>query len=105
GIKQERRRMSSAFDTAFLKLFPGFIDQFNRLFPPEHHFKVSDSGTLPTEIRIFALMRLGIDDASLVAKYLGISLNTIYVYKAKTKALSLVPKEEFDARIMAIPKQ
>lgn len=105
GIKQERRRMSSAFDTAFLKLFPGFIDQFNRLFPPEHHFKVSDSGTLPTEIRIFALMRLGIDDAALVAKYLGISLNTIYVYKAKTKALSLVPKEEFDARIMAIPKQ
>lgn len=104
NIRQERERMSSSFDAAFLKLFPDFLEEYNKLFPKEHRAYLADDGMLPTEVRIFALMRLGIADTALVAKYLNISQNTIYVYKAKVKAKSLVSKEEFDNRILRICK-
>lgn len=104
NIVQERERMSSAFDSAFLKLFPNFIGEYNKLFPQENRIHIADGGTLPTEVRIFALMRLGIVDTALVAKYLNISQNTIYVYKAKVKSKTFVPKDDFDSYIMRIPK-
>ena len=104
GVKQERERLSSVFDSTFLKLFPNFIEEYNKLFPVEHRVAVAADGTLPTEVRIFALMRLGIKDAVIVANYLNLSLNTVYVYKAKVKSRSVVKKEEFDSLIMQIPK-
>lgn len=104
GVKKERQRLFSAFDKAFMKLFPNFVDEYNKLFPKEYQVSIDSSGELSTEIRIFALMRVGISNPTDVAKYLNLSTNTIYVYKAKTKAKALVPKEEFDDYIMAIPK-
>ena len=104
GIKKEWERLFSTFDSAFMKLFPNFIDEYNKLFPAEHRVTLNSAGELSTEMRIFALMRLGIDDPIEVAKYLNLSTNTVYVYKAKVKSKSLVPKNEFDDRIMAIPK-
>ena len=104
GIRKERERIYAAFDSAFLKLFPNFIDEYNRLFPPENRVELDDNGALPMETRIFALMRLGVENSAEVAEYLNISVNTIYVYKTKVKSRSLVPKEEFDGRIRAIPK-
>lgn len=104
GIKQERERMASTFDQAFLKLFPNFLDEYNRLFPVEQHARLGSNGVLPTEVRIFALMRLGIEDNALIARYLNLSLNTIYVYKSKVKAKAIVPQDDFDRYIMQIPK-
>ena len=104
GVKQERERLSSAFDTTFLKLFPNFIEEYNKLFPEEYRVEVAADGTLPTDVRIFALMRLGIKDSVIVANYLNLSLNTVYVYKAKVKSRSMVKKEDFEACIMQIPK-
>ena len=105
GVKNEWQRLFSAFDKAFMKLFPNFVREYNKLFPKEYQVSIDSSGKLSTEIRIFALMRVGIDNPVDVAKYLNLSTNTIYVYKAKTKAKALVPKEEFDDYIMAIPKE
>ncbi|MFI3248603.1 MAG: DUF6377 domain-containing protein [Rikenellaceae bacterium] len=102
GIKRERQRMSSAFDSAFIKLFPNFIEEYNKLFAPEDAISLGEAGELPTEVRIFALIRLGVDDASQIAKYLNLSLNTVYVYKAKVKARAIHPKEEFENRIKSI---
>ncbi len=70
GVKQERQRMYISFDTAFLKLFPNFIEEFNKLFDEEHRIAVDGDGPLPTEIRIFALLRLGISNPVDVARYL-----------------------------------
>lgn len=104
GIKKECQRIYAAFDTAFFKLFPNFMDEFNLLFPPDCGFALDDSGAMPMEVRIFAMMRLGIDNSAEVAEYLNISVNTIYVYKTKVKSRSVVPKEEFDDRVKSIPK-
>ncbi len=102
SIKRERQRMSSTFDAAFLKLFPNFIDEYNKLFDAESSVVLSPTRELSPEIRIFALIRLGIEDVNLISKYLNLSLNTVYVYKAKVKARTIVPKDEFEEYIKAI---
>lgn len=103
-IKRERERQLSAFDTALLRLFPTFLVEYNELFPVDGQVHISDNGSLPTEVRIFALMRLGITDTERVALYLNISTNSLYVYKAKARARSLVDKNEFDKKVMNIGK-
>lgn len=104
GIKKERARIAATFDTAFLKLFPNWIDEFNALFPENMKVLLSEDGTMPMDVRIFALMRLGFDNPTEVAEYLNLSVDTVYVYKARIKSRSIVDKDEFDSRIMAIPK-
>ena len=104
GIKEERRRIFKSFDSAFLKLFPNFIDSFNLLFNEEDRIVLGNDWELPMEVRIFALMRLGISEPTEVAKYLNLSTKTVYVYKTKTKSKSIIENTEFDTRIMAIPK-
>lgn len=103
GVKKERERVYASFDSAFLKLFPNFIAEFNALFPPESQF-MWEGMEMPMEVRIFALLRLGIDNTSQVAEYLNLSVNTVYVYKTKVKSRSFIPNDEFEKRIMVIPK-
>jgi len=104
GIKKERARIAASFDTAFLKLFPNWLDEFNALFPKESRIHLAEDGTMPMDVRIFALMRLGFENAAEVAEYLNLSIDTVYVYKARLKSKAIVDKDEFDSRIMAIPK-
>ena len=103
GTQEELARSFTSFDSAFLRLFPNFIDELNKMFHRDAQITLDD-GRLPTEIRIFALMRLGFTSSAEIAKYLGLSVNTIYVYKAKIKARVIVDKAEFETRIMSIPK-
>lgn len=104
GTKNERERMYSSFDSAFLKLFPNFPEEFNALFPEDERMDIDERKGLPTEVRIYALMRLGIDNAAEVANYLNLSVNTVYVYKTKLKSKSIVSKDDFDKCVMRIPK-
>lgn len=103
NIRQQRQELLRGFDTVFLRLFPNFIPQFNALFGPEHQFQLPDDQLLSTELRIFALIRLGIQDSEQISRMLGYSINTIYTYKTRVKNRSLVPNDEFEARILAIP--
>ncbi|MDO7845157.1 DUF6377 domain-containing protein [Hymenobacter sp. M29] len=102
NIKTERNELLKGFDTVFLRLFPNFIAQFNTLFREEDRLTLADDQLLTTEVRIFALIRLGIDDSEQISRMLGYSINTIYTYKTRVKNRSLVPNEEFEARILAI---
>lgn len=105
GIKEERQRIYKSFDKAFLKLFPNFIDEMNKLFKDEDRIVLENADSeLPMDVRIFALLRLGIDDPTDVARYLNLSTKTIYVYKTKMKSRSTVDNNEFEERIRAIPK-
>lgn len=104
GIKEERQRIYRNFDDAFLKLFPNFIDEFNRLFKEEDWIEVNENGELPMDVRVFALLRLGISDPAAVAKYLNLSVKTVYVYKTKMKSKSIIPNDDFEAAVKAIPK-
>lgn len=102
NIKQERSALFMGFDSIFIRLFPNFIAQFNALFREEDWIQPADNQLLTTELRIFALIRLGIDDNEHISRMLGYSVNTVYAYKTRVKNRSLVPNEEFEPRIQAI---
>ena len=90
------------FDSTFLHLFPNFVDDFNALLRPECRITLPDPGTLNTDIRIFALIRLGIEDSSRIADFLHYSVNTIYNYRAKIKNGAIGDRDAFESRIKAI---
>ncbi len=90
------------FDTAFLKIFPNFIEEVNRLMQPDKQFDIStDAGRLTTELRILALIRLGIDENQNIADILRSSLTTIYTYRSKIKARAQ-SKDSFEDDIRKI---
>lgn len=101
NVKKERENLFHQFDEIFLKLFPSFIADFNALFPPDHRSIVKKGELLNTELRIYALYRLGIQDANQVADFLELSVSTIYTYKTRIKSKSDF-KEVFEEKIMAI---
>lgn len=100
--KKERENLFEDFDRIFLKLFPDFVNRFNQLFEEKDRIILKDSQCLNTDLRIFALIRLGINDNEKIASILNFSVNTIYTYKTKIKNRSIVPNEEFELKIMEI---
>lgn len=102
NLKKEREDLYFSFDKIFLKLFPDFVTTFNSFFKEEDRIVLKEGQLLNTELRIFALIRMGIHDTEKIAKILDYSINTIYNYKARVKSKSLLPNEEFERRIMQI---
>ena len=101
NIKKEREVLYHSFDHIFLKIFPNFIPVFNSLFEEKDQIWPQEHEVLNTDLRIFALIRMGINDNETIAKILEYSVNTIYVYKMRIKAKSKNP-EQFEQRIMDI---
>ncbi|WP_233260793.1 DUF6377 domain-containing protein [Pedobacter sp. HMWF019] len=102
NLKKEREELFVNFDKAFLTLFPNFVQDFNALFAPEHQVKLNSGQFLNTDLRIFALIRLGISDTEKIACILEYSMNTIYNYKARIKSRSLLPNDDFEDAILSI---
>ena len=102
NLKKEKEELQQNFDKIFLKLFPDFIQKFNDLFREEDRVQLKDHEFLNTDLRIFALVRMGIHDTEKIARILEYSVNTINTYKTKIKNKSIVPNEEFEQRIMEI---
>lgn len=102
NIKEDKDELLKNFDTIFLKLFPHFIESYNDLFEPPDQVSPKEDRVLNTDLRIFALIRLGIHDNEKIAQILGYSVHTINTYKTKVKNKSRVHNDEFEARIMAI---
>ena len=97
--EKELEELFQNFDSVFLHLFPNFIEDFNALLQPEMRIQVKEENRLTTEIRIFALIRLGIEDSSKIAEFLHYSVNTIYNYRARIKNGALDNRESFERRI------
>jgi tetratricopeptide (TPR) repeat protein len=98
-IKKERDTLFHTFDHIFIKIFPNFIKDFNSLFKKEDQIWPKNDEVLTTDLRIFALIRLGVTDTETISKILEYSEKTIYVYKMRLKAKSILPPDEFDKRI------
>ncbi|MDY0104714.1 MAG: DUF6377 domain-containing protein [Lentimicrobium sp.] len=100
--KKELDELNQNFDKLVLSLFPNFVNEFNKLFEPEDQFHLKDGELLNKELRIFALLRMGISDNEKIARILNYSVNTIYTYKTKIKNRSIVPNDEFEDHLMQI---
>ena len=97
--ERELDELYENFDTVFLHLFPDFIDDFNALLQPEMRIRPKQENRLTTDIRIFALIRLGFEDSSKIAEFLHYSVNTIYNYRARIKNGALGNRELFEKQV------
>lgn len=95
------RKFYQSFDEAFLTIYPNFMVEFNQLLREDARFELSTRMTLPPEMRIFALIRLGISDTESIANLLQYSTNTVYTYATKIRGRAL-NKEEFNKKILLI---
>lgn len=102
AVEEETDAFYDTFDSTFLAMFPDFVDQFNNLLEEPARIILKKDEKLNTELRIYALVRLGIEDSNTIAGLLKYSVRTIYNYKVKLRNAARIPREEFDEMVRKI---
>jgi hypothetical protein len=101
-VENELAAFLTNFDKTFLQLFPNFIPEFSALLIDEEAIQLKEGELLNTELRIFALIRLGIKDSAKISTFLRYSVSTIYNYRSQLKNKAAGPREDFEANVMRI---
>ena len=101
-LQTELKEFYKNFDTIFLNLYPDFVEQFNTLLVPGENILPKEGELLSPELRIFALVRLGINDSVKIANFLHYSPQTVYNYRLKVRNKSVLPKEQFPGAVAKI---
>lgn len=101
SVAEETEGLYRRFDSVFLKLYPTFVEDFNRLLRDDEHVRLQEGALLNRELRIYALMRLGITDSGKIAQFLRCSTSTVYNYRTKLRNRA-VDRESFEENIMKI---
>lgn len=102
-IDNQRETLYAEFDHAFLGMFPDFVSQLNSMLKEDQRIgKKLKDGQLNSELRIFALIRLGVNESSQIASFLKKSPSTIYNYRVKLRNASIYPYDEFERHVMEI---
>ncbi len=101
-IKGELEDLYHNFDIIFLNLYPTFIQDFNKLLKEDERIVLKQDELLNSELRIFALIRLGISDSTKIARFLRYSLRTVYNYRVKVRNKVEGSKEDFEESIKSI---
>ena len=95
NASEERRELLHNFDTAFVDIFPGFIQTVNDCLKPEAQIVPKKTEILNTELRILAIIKLGIEDSAKIAEMLHCSVKTVYNLRSGLKARLAIPEEQF----------
>ena len=91
-----------SFDAIFLELFPDFIEKFNALMQPGEELQVKEGNLLSPELRIYALIRLGITDSTKIASFLHYSPQTVYNYRQKIRNKAHADRATLVAKIQSL---
>ena len=89
------------FDEAILNIYPEFVEKFNGLLNPESRVVLKSGELLSTELRLFALIRIGIDDSAKIAEFLRCSISTVYTYRSKMRKRAADP-DSFEENVRNI---
>jgi hypothetical protein len=101
ALEKDAQELYSHFDKTFFEVYPTFVEEFNALLKEEEQYALKKD-QLNTELRIFALIRLGITDVNQIATFLRYSIQTIYNYKSKVKGKVLADSDNFEEKIKRI---
>ncbi len=100
--EREVQQLYVNFDRIFLNLYPTFVDEFNALLQDDEKIHPKKTELLNTELRIFALIRLGINDSVKIASFLRYSLRTVYNYRTKVRNKAAGNRDAFEAAVCQI---
>ncbi len=101
-LENELQEQFTMFDKIFLDLYPTFVEDFNALLEPENRITLKPGELMNTELRIYALMRVGFVDSTKISYFLRCSMSTIYTYRTKSRNRSSLSREAFEAAVMKI---
>ena len=101
-INGELKLFYEQFDSTFLQLFPTVVEDLNKLLIPGEELQLKKDGSLSAELRIYALIRLGITDSDNIARFLRYSLTTIYNYRTKVRNKARGDRNHLDATVMKL---
>lgn len=101
-LEDEQDELYKNFDAIFLNLYPSFVEDFNALLTEDERIVPKQEDLLNRELRIFALLRLGITDSAKIASFLRCSLSTVYNYRTKVRNKAAYSREEFEKMVMKI---
>ena len=87
-----------------MAIYPNFVHELNMLISEECRFNEDNCKTLNTELRVFALIRLGITDSTKIAEFLRRSVSTIYNYRVKMRNSALCQRDQFEEKVKSIGK-
>lgn len=103
-VQDELKEFYHNFDIIFLHLYPDFVSDFNALLQPSARFELKNEEALNTQLRIYALVRLGINDSVKIAEFLHCSPQTVYNYRLKTRNNAIIPREDFAYTVSRLGK-
>ncbi len=103
SFEEERKNFYKVFDNHFSNVFPNFLHNLNEIMRPEHRYGLYEDGTMPTELRMLAVMRLGMTDSGQIARFMKCSLSTIYTYRSRAAEKSLLSRAEFEKKVRELP--
>lgn len=103
-IEGELKEFYTNFDNTFLQLFPTFVEDFNALLADDEQISLKAGERMNTELRIFALIRLGITDSVKIARFLRYSVTTIYNYRTKVRNKAAGDRDLLEQEVMTIGK-
>ena len=103
-VQNELKEFYHSFDAIFLHVYPDFVEDFNSLLRPEERIVLKEGELLNTELRIYALVRLGISDSVKIAEFLHCSPQTVYNNRLKTRNKAVIPKEKFADTVRSLGK-
>lgn len=103
-VQSELKEFYHSFDAIFLHIYPDFVKDFNSLLRPEEQISLKEGELLNTELRIYALVRLGINDSVKIADFLHSSVQTVYNNRLKTRNKAILPKDEFIKAVCCLGK-
>lgn len=98
-VNDELKEFYRSFDSVFLNLYPNFIKDFNALLLPEEQVSAKEGELLSPELRIYALVRLGINDSIKIASFLHYSPQTVYNYRLKIRNKAKISKDLFSEAV------
>lgn len=101
-MDREMDNFYRSFDDTFLSLYGSFVDDFNALLKPEARITPKPGERMTIEMRIFALILLGITSSAKIAELLCYSPNTISNYRVKMKNAALGDRDSFEQRVQQI---
>lgn len=101
-IEEELKDFYANFDNTFLRLFPSFVEEFNALLNEDEQISLKPNERMNTELRIFALIRLGITDSIKIAQFLRYSVTTIYNYRTKVRNKAVGNRDLLEQEVMKI---
>lgn len=93
--QNELKDFYANFDAIFLRVYPDFVADLNSLLRPEEQILLKDASELNTEVRIYALVRLGINDSVKIADFLHCSPQTVYNHRLRMRNKAIIPKDKF----------